>query len=161
MICPSPRLRDPVVSGTQSAAAHHVLRADPLSVRDVLGTLCRDLVTRCSCDLLGRLELVLAEALNNIVEHAEAHIARAGRIHLVVKTHTGGLSCLIIDRGQALPDACLAPRSLPSHDHGLREGGFGWYLIQDLAREIRYERAGGRNYLAFTIPLHEQPANAA
>lgn len=161
MTCPSPLIRKPVAGGTHPVSAHHVLQADPFSVRDVLTALCRDLDTRCSGDLLGRLELVLAEALNNIVEHAEAHIARAGRIHLLVKTHAGGLTCVIADRGQSLPDTCLAPRSLPSHDLGLPEGGFGWYLIQDLASEIRYERAGGRNYLAFTIPLHEKTAIAA
>ena len=36
---------------------------------------------------------------------------------------------------------------------GLPEGGFGWFLIQDLTQALCYYRRESRNYLAFNIPF--------
>ena len=37
----------------------------------------------------------------------------------------------------------------------LPEGGFGWYLIQDLTASLSYFREGRRNFLAFIVPVTE------
>ncbi|WP_280514091.1 hypothetical protein [Allosediminivita pacifica] len=36
---------------------------------------------------------------------------------------------------------------------GLPEGGFGWFLIHELARELAYRHDGGMNRLTFRLPL--------
>lgn len=152
---------------------HRVLRADPLSVRQTLTELRRSFGQDCPPDALGRLELVLAEVLNNIVEHgiggalgAEAEadleaVVRARAVHLLVSAEAGGLRCVVTDTGVLLPRDCLAPRSLPRCEPELPEGGFGWYLIQDLASELSYSRADGRNCLAFRLPIEESGVVAA
>lgn len=164
------------IVGAAPRTFHRVLRADPLSVRRTLTDLRRTLAADCSDDALGRLELVLAEVLNNIVEHgigvsrdpaailAEASVegvARARAVHLLVSPEAGGLRCVITDTGVLLPGECLAPRHLPRCEPELQEGGFGWYLIQDLAINLTYSRAGGRNCLAFTLPVEEAGVVAA
>lgn len=164
MICRTTRGGE--MAGAAPPAFHRVLRADPLSVRHALTDLCRRFGPYCPVDALGRLELVLAEVLNNIVEHgigvtreafavmAEAEavgVARARAVHLLVRLEPEGLRCVITDTGVLLPSDCLAPRSLPEAQPELPEGGFGWYLIQDLVTDLTYSRSGGRNYLAFTL----------
>ena len=153
---------------------HRVLRADALSVRRTLTELRRCLGGLCPPDALGRLELVLAEALNNVVEHGvppalrredrrdpETPALRPARaVHLLVRAYRTRLTVLISDDGVLLPSDCLAPRNLPSCELELPEGGFGWFLIQDLVSELSYARAGGRNHLAFVIPLQEEPVAA-
>ena len=51
----------------------------------------------------------------------------------------------------AQPALCVPPH-LPKPEE-LPEGGFGWYLIQDLTQELCYYREDRRNFLAFRIPL--------
>lgn len=148
---------------------HRVLRADPLSVRHALTDLCRKLGPFCPADAVGRLELVLAEVLNNIVEHgigreAAAHaggVARTRAVHLLVRLEDQHLRCVITDTGVLLPRECLAPRSLPTSEPHLPEGGYGWYLIQDLVSDLSYSRSEGRNCLAFTLPIKPKGLSAA
>ena len=43
----------------------------------------------------------------------------------------------------------------------LPEGGFGWYLIRDLARDVNYEREGWCNVLTLRLEVaQEEPAAA-
>lgn len=138
---------------------HRVMNADPMTVRQAL----MDIRTRfrddISQDTLGRLELVLAEVMNNITEHTgPAQITGmrqpVSSIHLSVVRHSTGLACAITDDGQSLPAECLQPRTLPEARHPeLSEGGFGWFLIQDLTQALCYYREGNRNFLAFNIPF--------
>ena len=148
-----------------AGAFHRTLRADPVSVRRTLTELRRCLGPLCHADALSRLELALAEVLNNVVEHGASGAgttAPAGgaapparAVHLLVRVHAAKLTCTITDDGVLLPSACLAPRELPAREHELPEGGFGWFLIQDLVTELSYARSGNRNHLAFAIPLHD------
>lgn len=136
---------------------HRVLTADPNAVRATLKELRGRFRDEVSADTLGRLELVLAEVMNNVTEHAINGRAVADpKIHLCVVRHDSGLACAITDDGASLPDDCLLPRQLPQMDNSdLPEGGFGWYLIQDLTQELRYYREGQRNFLGFNVP-HQQ-----
>lgn len=136
---------------------HKVLTADPDAVRTTLKALRARFHDDVSSDTLGRLELVLAEVMNNVTEHAvDGQSSGDPKIHLCVVRHDAGLACAITDDGASLPDDCLLPRQLPQLDAAdLPEGGFGWYLIQDLTQELRYYREGQRNFLGFNIP-HQQ-----
>lgn len=132
---------------------NRVLRASPETVRGTLQDIRSRFADLVAEDTLGRLELVLAEVMNNVAEHAP-DMAADGRpvIHLCVVRHAGGLACALTDDGASLPDECLAPRNLPRATD-MPEGGFGWFLIQDLTQALCYYREGSRNYLAFSVPF--------
>ena len=132
---------------------NRVLTASPDAVRDTLRDIRERFREEVAEDTLGRLELVLAEVMNNVAEHApEAAAGRLPVIHLCVVRHVAGLACALTDDGAVLPAECLAPRSLP-RAVDMPEGGFGWYLIQDLTRALCYYREDSRNHLAFNVPF--------
>lgn len=99
-------------------------------------------------------EIVLAEVLNNLVEHGQG--PAAGDIHLCARLDGDQLYCEIHDKGPA-----FAPpvRRVDMADHSstpidtLPEGGFGLFLIQSLCEEIDYQSECGCNRLSLKIPL--------
>lgn len=103
----------------------------------------------------GTTELVLAEVLNNIVEHAYAD--GSGQIALSLNLSATGLAVRITDNGAALPDGVVPKGLLPTASDGsaadLPEGGFGWFLIKSLTRDLHYDRKDGQNRLSFTLPI--------
>lgn len=129
--------------------------ADALSVRDMLRAAIARFAQHISEDEAGTLELVLAEVLNNIVEHSYCGRDR-GSISLSIVRDRRGLSCSVGDDGITLPadhllhDIGRLPRPEP---HDLPEGGFGWFLIRDLAEDLGYHREGDQNLLAFRLPI--------
>lgn len=132
--------------------------SDPLAVRSALGTLLRGLsYLDLSEDTRGTLELVLAEAMNNVVEHAHGDNGE-GVIEVAVCHHGGALTCELIDDGIPMPDGDPpAPDGvvLPEAIADMPEGGFGWLLIRELARDLDYARAEGRNRLTFRLDAEE------
>jgi len=102
----------------------------------------------------GSAEIVLAEVLNNIVEHACAR-APDGEIALRLSLCGRGVAVCIVDNGAAmpglrLPDGRHGQRALAAGD--LPEGGFGWALIRSLSEDLAYRRECGRNHLSFRLP---------
>ena len=102
---------------------------------------------------MNSIELVLAEALNNVVEHAyeESHM---GEIKLVLRHGRAGLLVEIRDAGKPMPNGKTPVGEHPSpklNGHELPEGGFGWFLIRELARDLIYDRENGENFLIFRI----------
>ncbi len=103
----------------------------------------------------GSVQLVLAEALNNVVEHAYAPDA-PGDIKLVLRHGRAGLLIEIRDNGKPMPNG-----RTPQGDHPrektpaeeLPEGGFGWFLIKQLARDMVYDRENGENFLIFRMAV--------
>lgn len=100
-------------------------------------------------------EIVLAEVLNNIVEHAYA--ASAGNIEIRVRRQVGGLACQIRDHGApmpglSLPDGAFQPLGAIAD---LPEGGFGWFLIRNTVEDLQYRREGGANRLSFLLPYEQ------
>lgn len=149
---------------------HRVLRAQPMIVRDTLTDIRHRFAAEIDADALGRLELVLAEVMNNVAEHGPGadtgakdmggndpqREATTPLIHLCIVRHAGGLSCAVTDDGVSLPANCLVPRGAPATGGiELPEGGFGWFLIRDLTQELCYYREERRNFLAFRVPLDE------
>lgn len=117
-----------------------------------------------SDDARGRVELVLAETLNNIAEHGFCDLAQPGFISVFCRQRAGSLSFRITDFGKELPDRALPCRAEPQSGDTLKqmpidalpEGGFGWSLIHDLAREVTYQRCGPMNALTLSIPTGSQ-----
>ncbi|WP_298567019.1 ATP-binding protein [uncultured Aliiroseovarius sp.] len=110
-----------------------------------------------SQDEKGVVEIVLAEVLNNIVEHAydDTH---TGVIELTVSRQDDDLIFLVLDDGLPLPEAKVpagAAHNLNTPTSDLPEGGFGWFLIKQLTRNLSYQRSGNRNRLSFSIALKD------
>ncbi|MFW8635919.1 ATP-binding protein [Cribrihabitans pelagius] len=109
-------------------------------------------------------QIALTEAVNNVVEHAYAGTT-PGDVTIDCKLHAERLYVSIRDAGGPypggrLPEGKAADVNVPHTD--LPEGGFGWFLIRELASQIEYERTGGGNNLSlcFEIKVSGQPASA-
>lgn len=126
----------------------------------------------------GAAEIVLAEVLNNIVEHAYSGGISLGNaespfplpllgapavqmqsgadeaVCLILSPSATGLICLVEDRGARMhgmgPNASAAPDPAD-----LPEGGYGWPLIRALCQDLDYERVGALNRLRFTLPARQ------
>jgi serine/threonine-protein kinase RsbW len=129
-----------------------VIRAEPSSVRAALRRITTAVpVCNLSGDQRGTVELVLAEVLNNVAEHAYADAA--GHVAVTVALIPDGLACEVMDEGAAMPDGQPPEGRLPEGD--LPEGGFGWHLIRSLTCDLAYRRQRGSNRLSFVILLGE------
>lgn len=129
------------------------LPADPMAIRSAVA----EILSRFAIDAMAQsdratAEIVIAEVLNNIVEHAYA--GTCGQIMLRLEKGDRGIDCAIIDCGVAMPGGALPIGQMPDLDPAdLPEGGFGWHLIRSLAENIDYQRFGSGNLLRFRLPL--------
>lgn len=126
------------------------------AVRDGLRALFDTILLRSlPQDERGTAEIVLAEALNNIVEHA--YSCHDGEIEISLQLRQNELVCKISDTGLPMPDGQI-PTGLPSELNDidrLPEGGFGWHLIRSLSKDLDYHREGGRNFLSFRLDTRQ------
>ena len=92
--------------------------------------------------------LVLAEALNNVVEHAYRY-SEDGDIEIEVSLINQNLTINISDFGPEFTAPEPQPATDPSTEalEDLPEGGFGWRLIQMLSDEVSVKRKNNRNHL--------------
>jgi serine/threonine-protein kinase RsbW len=134
----------------------HVFVAEEFAAREALCTIMNRLVAMgLAEDQMGGAEIVLAEAVNNIVEHAYAGM-EPGEIRLNARFEGPHLLLQIEDWGRALPDGELPegqPADLTGPMDDLPEGGFGWFMIRTLTRDISYARSEGCNRLCLTFDL--------
>ena len=100
-------------------------------------------------------ELVLAEAMNNIVEHAYAD--GSGPVRLTLMRARQRVICRLLDRGRPLPGLALPLGTLPVSD-SVREGGYGWFLIHSLSQRLIYRRSAGTNRLFIVVPANKRAA---
>jgi serine/threonine-protein kinase RsbW len=133
-----------------------LFRGRPEAVRRVIGAVMGVLShVPLDGDARDSLQLVLAEVLNNTVEHA----CRDGPdqvIELTVSLADDVIRCEVIDDGLPMPGERLPQGSLPD-PATLPEGGFGWFLTRRLTRHVDYRRDEGRNRVSFSIPLAGTP----
>ncbi|TAG25673.1 MAG: ATP-binding protein [Rhodobacterales bacterium] len=141
-----------------------VLASDPLAVRAGLAKMAGvPPLSQLTSDQRGTVEVVLAEVLNNVAEHAYA--GGPGQISVSLRLLGARLACQVTDSGLPMPGNQLPAGDLPGQAadpavgyadlalSDLPEGGFGWHLIRQLTVGLHYVRAGGQNKLSFTIPL--------
>ena len=139
-----------------SGDASFVIASTPMLVRKALREILRHPVM-AHLSAVGRstAEIVLAEALNNIVEHA--YDGAIDQIDLRLQLRSGRLLCDIFDRGAPMPNSelptGLAQRIEPGND--LPEGGFGWFLIRALTENLAYRRIDARNHLSFQLNIEQ------
>lgn len=163
-----------------TAAMRLYLAPDFDSVRVALARVATELERHgVAPDRIGGAELVLAEVLNNIVEHAFLDMqgrgpadepgdgrgggsdsgpggVSEGRIEIAVAAVDGRMRCDVRDNGCAMPGGKIplgSPMTPGLKLSDLPEGGFGWFLIRSLVEELDYRRDGRENILSFSIPF--------
>ena len=104
----------------------------------------------------GTVELVVAEALNNIVEHGYPDPKNGGPISIYCEHGKKGLNIKLIDKGLPMPDG-KTPIGLAANTDvefmDMPEGGFGWFIIKDLAKDVVYSRVDEVNRLDLRIAI--------
>ena len=139
-------------SGTGCRLRFPATEAD---VRIALAEVCARLAPALSDDAISRTELVLAEVLNNVAEHAYAGTV-PGEIRLIAEIGDDGIAIVISDDGCAMPGGRPPEGRLPRIEDmdlaDLPEGGFGWHLIHRLTEGLTYRRIGATNRISFHIP---------
>lgn len=123
-------------------------------VRDALKGLSQELalakVTQEGC---GNAEIVLAELLNNVVEHAYLGCA-TGKIDLEFEVDRTWLKASVVDLGKPMPGSRMPQKKAANIDvdrQDLPEGGFGWFLIHELVESMSYIRDGNANVVRFSM----------
>lgn len=134
-----------------TVAARLVLTNDPLDVRKALKQLSQTfLMAELTPPNRSTVEIVFAEVLNNIVEHAYANCS--GTIEIDIEMAENALFCRFVDSGQPMADMSLPEGALPFIDTAdPPEGGFGWHLIRTLSHDLAYRREGAKNVLTLRL----------
>lgn len=142
-----------MVDKPDSGAARFALRSDPLALRDGLQRIMASgpVAALAPADQANA-ELLLAEVLNNIGEHAYA--GGSGPIRLWLAQVGGDLTIRVEDEGGPMP-AGSPPAGGPPDPLDLPEGGFGWFLIRQLSADLHYERQGGQNRLTLRLAAEQ------
>jgi len=131
-------------------------RATKLEARQALAAISKRLRSSdLTQDRAGEVEIALAEAINNVVEHAYAD-SEPGLVRILCSLRTEHLDIRICDTGtplaqSRLPLGLAADVSVPRSE--LPEGGFGWFLIRELTSDVRYDRCGLINHLSLRFDL--------
>jgi len=102
-------------------------------------------------------EIVVAEVLNNIVEHAYQE-RPGGEIRVCLHFSPGTLHAEFTDFGRPMPQEAPPegkPADLDVPVEDLPEGGFGWFLIRTMTTQLDYAHTDGANLLKLEIPLAE------
>ena len=146
-----------------------VFPGEPLAVREALHRVMEGLSPLdMAAEDRSAIEIVLAEVLNNIAEHAY-DMADPGLIELVI-SHAPEAVCIeLADNGRPYPGDSLPEGKPAVIGHSLErlpEGGFGWFLIRAMADNLTYRREEGCNHLGFRMRLgrgaaRNQAASAA
>ena len=143
----------------QDALLHLHFDSSPMAVSGVIETILsaiRAERTVSNADQ-SNIEIVLAEIINNICEHAYRGDP-TGPIEATVIPQADAIEFRLTDKGRSMPRGALpsgAPQDLNCDSQDLPEGGFGWLLIHRLAQRLGYSRENGENRLRFEIRLSD------
>ncbi|MEL6464094.1 MAG: ATP-binding protein [Pseudomonadota bacterium] len=138
-------------------AFHVSVTNGQMAVRDALKQLLDGLKPLAlDVEEAGTVELVMAEALNNIVEHAYSKGDTVGQIRITCEHGRDGLRMTVMDTGRAMPEGQTPVGKAADIDVDLcdmPEGGFGWFLIKDLAKDVTYQRHNTENQLNLRLAV--------
>ncbi len=93
-------------------------------------------------------QIVLAEALNNVIEHGFKH-ENTGELEIMIEVSETQIVVHVSDNGLAFtpPDNLQTPLKTDGDLNTLPEGGFGWFLIQEVTSSFEFHRHADRNQL--------------
>ncbi|MGB3314090.1 MAG: ATP-binding protein [Albidovulum sp.] len=146
---------DPPYRERRGDRFRHLFQAEPAAVRDALRRAVARFARQITIEDAGTLELTLAEALNNVVEHGYARL-EPGPVDLRIVKSDEALECRIVDAGVPMPGLTLPDipmQEIPDEIEALPEGGWGWALIRELTTNLAYQRENERNILTFHVPV--------
>ena len=113
-------------------------------------------------DVVGTSELVLAEALNNIIEHAY-EFKETAEISVAAQIDDQSICFRLTDWGKKFP-GIPQKKEMKGNEvafDDLPEGGFGWFLIHELTTKISYLRDADSNLLFLFIDKNANSSSAA
>jgi len=146
----------PAVRQPDPQPVEYRLKSDLLAVRNVVLQILEDLADAAVQPRnMATFELVLAEVLNNVVEHAYG-VGTCGDIRVLVADRGSVADVKVIDKGRPMPNLAVPEGNSPDiavRTGDLPEGGFGWFIFQSCTAGVRYERANETNHLYFTVNL--------
>jgi serine/threonine-protein kinase RsbW len=144
--------------GQSRLRLHLQFPGDEHSVRAALRIMVSELhKTSHNPELLSTAELVLAEVLNNVVEHAYADHSD-GVIDVELTRLPEELRFCVQDNGSEMPEGVIPAGEAQDLDVALEdlpEGGYGWFLIHELTDGLSYQRENERNELRFRVPIRK------
>lgn len=97
-----------------------------------------------------RLELILVEAVTNIVEHAGADDADSV-ITVQVAVKSGYVVVLVEDSERDFDPTAAPEHRQPASLEEARIGGLGIHLIRTYTQQLEYRRIGNKNQLWMTL----------
>lgn len=135
--------------GTPSQVWRTSLTNCPDKVPSVLKDICT-WMSDCGVDTekIMDVQIVLAEALNNIIEHG-FEIDDAGALDIKINVSGTDVFIELTDNGKAFrpPNVTALPEYDTTQTETLPEGGFGWFLIQNLTSGFHWHRVEHKNRL--------------
>lgn len=103
----------------------------------------------------------MAEAMNNIAEHAYADVLDNGAddgaarwIRASIWLDGAAMVIRLMDGGAPMPGLALPDGTAPSLNTAtddLPEGGFGWAMIRQITTSVRYTRQNDVNCVLLTV----------
>lgn len=152
-------VRTPPRFGAPRLHYEDTINADALSVREAILEIMSRLQAEFAEGTEGVIstEIVLAEVLNNIVEHSYEDTGM-GKINMSVLCIDDMISIETRDFGVPMPGLELpegAQEEVPVDLDDLPEGGFGWFFIRKLSEHMEYKRTGNQNIFCVQISSKE------
>ena len=109
-----------------------------------------------SDDSIGSVEIVLAEALNNVAEHAYPE-DDPGEFRLIIQRRAKALMIEIRDQGKPMPKGRAPIGNHPmtefNQNDAMPEGGYGWFLIREMVSDLVYDRHDDQNFLVIRMAI--------
>jgi len=101
----------------------------------------------------ARVELAVAEALNNVIRHAY-HGESGHPIEVTFVLESAQFTIEVADEGDAMPPSQPVVFDFdPADVAHLPEGGMGLYIIHSVMDRVEYRRLGDRNALSMSHRL--------
>ncbi len=93
-------------------------------------------------------QIVLAEALNNVIEHGFEH-ENMGELEIRIEVFGERVTVHVSDNGMEFtpPSNTQTPLKFEDNLDELPEGGFGWFLIKEITSSFEFHRKKDRNEL--------------
>lgn len=100
-------------------------------------------------ELSGQLELMLVEAVNNVIEHAYQN-EQGLPIEVEFTASKSTIMLIIKDHGKPIPSSIIKTEAKMPETSELPEGGWGLALIHSLSDDIKHYTEAGTNTLVLS-----------
>ena len=101
-----------------------------------------------SDEKITNVQIVLVEALNNIIEHG-SDCEGSSLIDIEITVSNNIIVAQLRDSGIKFtpPEIMQSPLQYNDDLNDFPEGGFGWFLIRKITSSVEFTRTAGKNHL--------------